>query len=40
MVEAGEAKSDRISFAGDILLTEREYKSSLFLPPKNIWQEL
>ena len=40
MIEIGIASSDRISFIGDILLTELEYKSSMFLPPVNIWQEL
>ena len=40
MIEIGVASSDRISFVGDILLTELEYKSSMFLPPVNIWQEL
>ena len=40
MIELGIASSDRISFVGDILLTELEYKSSMFLPPMNIWQEL
>ena len=40
MIEIGKDKSDRISFVGDVILTETEYKSSMFLPPVNIWQEL
>ena len=40
MIEIGKIKSDRISFVGDVILTETEYKSSMFLPPVNIWQEL
>ena len=40
MIDIGKAKSDRISFVGDVILTETEYKSSMFLPPVNIWQEL
>tara|TARA_R100000278_G_C5438104_1_gene152707 strand:- start:50 stop:565 length:516 start_codon:yes stop_codon:yes gene_type:complete len=40
MIEIGEVKSDRVSFVGDILLTEKEYKSSMFLPPINNWKKL
>ena len=40
MIEIGKVKSDRISFVGDVILTEKEYKSSMFLPPVSIWQEL
>ena len=40
MIEIGKIKSDRISFVGDVILTETEYTSSMFLPPVNIWQEL
>ena len=40
MIEIGKIVADRISFVGDIILTEVEYKSSMFLPPMNIWQEL
>ena len=40
MIEIGEVKSDRVSFVGDILLTEKEYKSSMFLPPINNWEKL
>ena len=40
MIEMGKIVADRISFVGDVILTEVEYKSSMFLPPMNIWQEL
>ena len=40
MIEIGEVKSDRVSFVGDILLTEKEYKSDMFLPPINNWEKL
>ena len=40
MIEIGKIVADRISFVGDIILTEVEYKSSMFLPPMNVWQEL
>lgn len=39
-IQQNQPSSERISFAGDIILTEKVYKSSLFLPPVNIWKEL
>ena len=38
--EAGVATSDRILFAGDILLTHEEYRTSDFLTPMEKWIEL
>jgi hypothetical protein len=34
------SKNQRISFAGDLILTEKEYKSSMFLPPISNWTKL
>ena len=34
------AKEHRISFAGDLILTETEYKSSMFLTPISNWYKL
>tara|TARA_B100000212_G_C26987425_1_gene369287 strand:+ start:16 stop:546 length:531 start_codon:yes stop_codon:yes gene_type:complete len=39
-IQQNQPSSERISFAGDIILTEKMYRSSLFLPPINIWKEL
>ena len=39
-IQDGHAPSERISFAGDLILTEKTYRSSLFLPPLKIWQQL
>jgi len=33
-------KNERISFAGDLILTEKEYKSSMFLTPISNWTKL
>ena len=38
--EHGVATSDRILFAGDIILTHTEYYNSDFLPPMEKWIEL
>ena len=39
-IRDGHAPSERISFAGDLILTEKTYRSSLFLPPLKIWKQL
>ena len=39
-IKPGIHSKERISFAGDIVLTEIEYKSSMFLPPMENWKEL
>ena len=39
-IKTGPSLEERISFVGDMILTEEIYKSSLFLPPVSNWLRL